>query len=502
MTAARRPARRLARLVLLACATLLAPAPAAGVRAQTSIFFVTVEGSDETGDGSAARPWATLSHASETVLDAPNTLVVVGDGTYTNPVRIQRAFGSPVGFRAEKPYRVRLATGGETVLDLGGARNVTLAGFEVTRTGPGPAGAPLVRIGGSAAPTHEIQLRDMVIHDGQSGELLQIGPAAREVLVESSLFYNPGRTAGHMRVSSTESVQIAGNIFLNDFPAGDPGRASAGSAVVIGRAGPGSAASRAVVLDRNIFLNWQGASAGTFVALDGSSGFPAAEEVRIESNLFLGNSPLPLAAPLAVHGGRNVTFRANTVAGNLPASAFAAQLVRDSGVAANESVRFFNNIWSDPTGSMGNFASGARSTVTGLQNRNNLYWNGGAPIPEQGEALSWRTDPAALIGDPLLPAQREINLPVWDAQTHRFGGRAATLREAFEALAEYARPADGSPAIDHATGDQAPLIDLLGRPRGVPDIGALENHPLSGATRTPPPQRHVSYLPAARKGVR
>jgi hypothetical protein len=498
------PRVRLGRLVgaaiVTAVALLVAPVPR--TPAQSSIFFVTPEGSDVTGDGSAGRPWATIGHAAAVVPDAPNTLVVVAEGTYAGPVRIPRAFGSPIGFRAEKPYYVRLVADGETVLDVTGARNVTLAGFEVTRGGAGPAGAPLVRIGGAGSPTLEIQLRDMVIHDGRSDDLVRVGPEARQVLVESSVLYNPGRGGSHLRVTGAEGLQVAGNIFFNAFAADQPERTSAGSFLVLSRAGAGAAASRDVSVDRNIFLDWQGIAGGHFVTVGGGAGFPAAEQVLIESNLFAGNSPQPMAAPLGLDGARSLTFRANTVAGDLPAAAYAVQLQRAAGAPANQDVRYFNNVWSDPTGTMADFSDGARSTVTGLQTQNNLYWNGGAPIPEDGEALSVRADAAAVIGDPLLPDQAGLVPPVWDRQSKLFGGRYRTQRAAFEALAETARTAGDSPAIDRAMGEQAPLIDLLGRPRGVPDIGALEQQPLTDATPTPRPAGRRLYLPVARRGVR
>jgi hypothetical protein len=134
-----------------------------------------------------------------------------------------------------------------------------------------------------------------------------------------------------------------------------------------------------------------------------------------------------------------------------------------------------------------------------VESLNNLYWNGGRPVPDGSGVLRLDADPAAVVADPLLPPAVAVVPPRWDPATASFAGGYETFSAAFAALAAQARTGSRSPAIDQADAAHMPLIDLLGRPRGVPDIGALEHRPLP--TPTPaPPGKHRAWLPLLMHG--
>jgi len=464
------------------------------VGAQVGIYYVAIGGSDVTGDGSAERPWASLNHAAAVVPDRFAT-VMVGDGTYDGPVRIARTFTTLAAFRPQNPYRVRLEAVGEPVVTLSGGGNYSVVGFEITRAGPGAAGTPLVHISGEpGAPAKDIQFRDNVVHDSYTSDLMVIGEHALRIVVEGNLFYNQGGFDSHVDASGVEGLSLHGNVFFNDLLGS--GRLPGGEdSFVVVR--DGAARNRDIDIDRNIFLHWEGAPTGYFLQV-GSGGSPyQTESVHVDSNLFIGDSVRPLRAALGVHGARDVSFRANTVVGDMPAAAFAAHLARTKTGPPVSDVRFYNNIWADATGTMVNFADGPPADALGVRVHNNLYWNGGLAVPDDGDLPSPAGDDAAVRGDPLLPLQAEVMLPRWDAATRRFHGGHADLRAVFAALAGYARTAPDSPAMDRADGAQMPLLDLLGRPRGAPDIGALEYRPTSTPSPTAPAEWVRLYVPAA-----
>jgi len=180
-----------------------------------------------------------------------------------------------------------------------------------------------------------------------------------------------------------------------------------------------------------------------------------------------------------------VTFRSNTVVGDLPALAFAMRVNVENPAITNDRIYFYNNIYSDPTGTMGAENAGAANDFSDTppadigvwQLQNNLYWNGGAAIPASGgEAINYTNDASRIVANPGLSGQSSLVLPRWNAGAGEFADGSATIREAFVQLVTlYGRPGAMTGGVDHALAAQAPAADILGRPRdAAPDVGAFE----------------------------
>lgn len=242
-----------------------------------------------------------------------------------------------------------------------------------------------------------------------------------------------------------------------------------------------------VTIHRNVFLNWNGNGNGgqSFVRFgeDGTAFFET-DGAIVENNLMLGNSPGLMRAALTIQGSNDILVRNNTVVGDLPSRSFVARLITGGSNPPNANLVFTQNLWSDPTGTMGGeafngidlFDAPAGQTASALLEAN-LYFNGGNAIPaDSGQALRFADDVSPVVGDPLLPDNAALVPPLWNGT--QFADGSATIREVFLRLVDdYGTPAQGSPAID--AGD--PLLssseDIFGRIRGdAPDLGAVETN--------------------------
>jgi hypothetical protein len=477
-------------------------------RAQTGTYYVASSGSDSTGNGSAAQPWATISHAVTVVPDG--SLVVVQPGTYTGEVLLNRAFGTGIAIRSEAPYQARLRHSATVVKSFYG-RNITLEGFDIAHS-PG-AGPLVIQIQDLRGPqpgcadgdcVRGITLRDNLIHDSADNDLLKVNNGAADVRITGNLFYNQAGSDEHIDINSVTDVIVEDNVFFNTRDL------DTSSFIVIKDSNGSSDAnlgSRTITVRRNIFLNWQGSSGSNFVLIgeDGQNYFEA-DGVLVENNLMLGNASDEMRAAVGVKGSQNIVFRNNTIVGDLPALAYAFRINREGSNLVNANVRFYNNIWADPTGTMGadasgggnDFSDGTPGEVTGLVLARNLYWNGGQPIPPGDQVNPNTADAGRVIADPGLAGQAGLLLPTWAGTA--FASGSATIRNEFVRLVRaYGTPALTSPVRDAADSGQAPADDILGNPRSDPDLGAVELAP-DGPPSTPPPTlTERLYLPSLRR---
>jgi hypothetical protein len=461
---------------------------AGAVRAQPCERWVApAPAGSDLNPGTAASPWATLDHASASVPDDTCT-VYFQDGVYTGTHSLYERFETPTTFKSANRYRAVLQYAG-TVVKLFGVKNVILEGFELRHTGPG-AGALVMQVQqGDGFWAENVTIRDNVFHDSWNNDLLKINNGARFVTVENNVFSNQAGSDEHIDVNSVTDVLIQDNVFFNDFAGSGRTNGNDTSSFIVmkdSNAGDdGQIGDERITVRRNVFLHWEGSSGSNF-ALVGEDGMPYFEgrAILVENNLMLGDAGNDMRAAFGVKGGKDVTFRSNTVVGDLPSLAYACRVNREGSNPVNENVVFRGNIWSDPTGTMGaeagggtnEFSDGTPAEATGLVLDRNLYWNGGVAIPP-GDLVSPLVDDAnAVVADPGLPGQAGIVLPRWNGTSFTSG--SATIREEFERLVGLygtIPSAGGSPAVDAGDPAFAPKDDVLGRTRDAsPDLGAFE----------------------------
>ncbi len=441
-------------------------------------------GSD-TAPGTAAQPWATLDHAVETVPDS-GCVVWFKDGVYTGNNRLNRRLNAMATFRAVNPYRAILQNSGP-VVNISGGKYITLEGFRFRHSGPGASPLLVIVDMSDEGWAEWIVFRNNIFHDATNNDLLKLLDGVKNTTVEGNLFYNQGPNEDHMDVNSVTDVTIQDNIFFNDFAGSgrvDPRDTKAFITVKDSNGDvDGLLGSERVVIRRNIFLNWQGDSEPFLQIGNGGKPYYEAKEIRIENNLMIGNSADDVNVLLAIAGVRDLTFVNNKVVGDLPARAYALRIDRKGDNPQNQNITLANNIWSDPTGTMGagpssavnEFSDGDPAEVDNLVLDNNLYWNGGAPIPPGDLISPLAADARRVVANPLLNTNHSgLILPRWNGSAFLSG--SATIREEFERLVEsYGKIPAASPAFGKADPALAPATDILGRPRSArPEIGAYE----------------------------
>jgi hypothetical protein len=451
---------------------------------ENGVYFVATGGDDVGGDGSPTDPWATITHALDSVPDG--STILVRPGTYIGRTRLRGAFPQGVTVRSEVPYQARLRNDGTVVTCFYG-QGITLEGFDISHDGPG-AGALAIQIQdlrgtpGDNDYVSRIVLRDNVLHDSYNNDILKINNGAKDILVEGNMFYNQQGSDEHIDVNSVERVTIQDNVFFNDFAGSGRTDGDTSSFVVIKDSNGGSdgtLGSAHVIVRRNVFAHWEGSSGQGFVRAgeDATANYEA-RDVLIENNLMIGNNSQQIRSPFQLMGVYSVTVRANTVAGDMPAKEFGARIFTYGANPDNDQIHLHNNVWSDPTGTMGDTFNRGNNT-SNLTFDNNLFWNDGNAFPTSSESIIEVSDDAhRLIGDPLLGGQAGLQLPRWDPGAGTFADGSSSIREAFLRMVTlYGTPAPESPAIDAADSIRAPDEDILGNPRPVgsgPDIGAFE----------------------------
>lgn len=475
------PTRRLPWLLLV---LLAFPA-----QAQPPTLWVATDGSDLTGDGSEADPWATLTHAVDHAPDG--ALVLVRPGTYTGRVRLRQSFAGGITVRSEVPYQARLRNDDRVVIAYE-AQGISLEGFDIAHSGAGSSALVIHIQDLIDGPdfTRRITLRNNVIHDSFNNDLLKINFGAGEIQVLGNLFYNQSGSDEHIDINSVSDVLVEGNVFFNDFEGSGRSNGNDTSSFIVIKDSDGTdgrlTGSEHIAVRRNVFLHWQGSTGSNFVLIgeDGNPFFEA-RDVLVENNLMLGDSPEVMRAAFGVKGGKDVTFRHNTVVGDLPSLAYAFRLNTEGANPPNENIVLRGNVWSDPTGTMGaenpsrpdDFSDTPPGETASFVLQRNLYWNGPEPVPvDGGETINVTDDPEALEADPELPPVTGVVLPRWLPGSSLFADASVSIAEAFERLAtSYGTPAPFAPGVNAGDPVHAPADDLLGNPRdNRPDLGAVE----------------------------
>lgn len=498
------------RFVLFLLIILLGLTNIQNTAAFTHTYYVATTGSDTTGNGSANTPWASISHAIRQVPD--DSLILVKPGTYFGEVDLRGDFAVGVTVRSETPYQARLRHD-DTVVQCFYGRGITLEGFDIAHSSPN-AGALVIQIQdligepGGSETVSRITLRNNVLHDSYNNDILKINNGASQITVENNMFYNQTGKDEHIDINSVTDVIVQDNLFFNDFQGSGRVNGNDTSSYIVIKDSNGSSdtnlGSRNITVRRNVFFNWQGSSGANFVLIgeDGMHYFEA-QQVLVENNLMLGNSGNVMRAPFGVKGGKDITFRHNTVVGDLPALAFAMRLNAEGDNPPNENIQFYNNIWSDPTGTMGSdnasrpndFSDTPIGETSSFVLDHNLYWNGAAPIPsDPNELINYTDDPHRIVNNPMLPGQTSLILPRWLPASGLFADGSTSIRQVFTRMVwAYGRPGFSSPAINQANPAQSPAEDILGNPRplqGAPDMGAVE---------VPPMGDERVYLPLVRR---
>lgn len=449
-------------------------------------FYVATDGSDTTGDGSEGNPWATITHALDSVPD--ESLILVKPGTYTGRIRLRGVFTNGVTVRSQVPYQARLRHDSAVITCYEGI-GITLEGFDVAHLGPG-SGALVIQVQdlrgapGGVDATSRITFRNNIIHDSYNNDLLKINNGARDIHVVGNLFFNQSGSDEHIDLNGATDTHISDNIFFNYFEGSGRSNGNDTSSFVVIKNSGGHTDHGSHRVERNIFLNWQGSSGSNFLLL-GEDGHPFFEtqDILVQNNLMLGNADNVMRASFGVKGCRDIVFRNNTIVGDLPSAAFAMRLNREGANPANENIRFYNNIWSDPSGSMGaqsqggspDFSDTPPDDTLSFELDTNLYWNGPNPIPSDGsELVNIDDDLNAEVGDPGLADQTGLVLPYWDG--NQFPSGSIAIVEEHQRLATtYGRPANAVVVAGLARPDQAPVDDILGQTRGAEaDLGAFE----------------------------
>ncbi len=403
----------------------------ATINANAQTFYVTTNGSNQPQNGSQQSPWSTISYAIDQVSDGAT--IQVGAGTYNGEVKLDQQFISGITIRSTSPYKARLRHNNGAVVKCFTCRGVTFEGFDIAHSASN-TGALVVQIQTTAVSN--VTLRNNIIHDSTNNDLLKVNNGASDVLIEGNMFYNQADSDEHIDINSVTGVTVQDNVFFNS------NSQSITSSYIVIKDSNGNSdcvlGSSDITVKRNLFFSSQGNTAQSFIHVgeDGTANFEA-DGVLIENNLMIGNSSTLMRSALTIQGSRDVRFQFNTVVGNLASRSFAARLIKAGSNQANQNVVLSNNIWSDPTASMGtegfigadvfDAPNGANASVT-LDN--NLYYNGGSAIPtDAAQTVKLANDSNSVIGNPSLPSQAGLINPTYNGT--QFNGGFSNIRQVF-----------------------------------------------------------------------
>ncbi len=411
--------------------------------------YVAADGSDS-GTGSAQDPWATITHAADKVPDDDCT-VWIADGVYREEVDIDRRFGTSLTVAATRRHGPILEGPGR-VVSIDGARNVTFDGFQV-RHRPGGTGIVFNVSGSGNTFAEGITVINNIIYDSYDNDLVKINAGVRDTVIANTITFNPGPGEQHYDINGVEDVTLRNNIMFNDYAGSGRPVEEVKQFIIMkdsNSSGLDLRGSKRLRIDGNVFIGWENRG-GEFMVKAGNDGkaYHEAIDVIVENNLFLSNGPDEARAVFGGAGVKNVTFRNNTVSHTT--ADYQGYVFEVKGAnPQNQNITVCNNVWS---AEMNDFSK--ISGTSGLSERANIYWNGGAPIPDFSSNKGSVADPGLEPASAIRP---------------RAGDPSALLRAL---VAKHGTPNDV--VVDVADPDCASNHDILGRARGAaPDVGAVE----------------------------
>jgi len=420
--------------------------------------------------------------------------IIVRDGTYTGRTTIRESFNEWITIKAENQYQAKLtnAQNGADVFDIytTGPARIIVEGFIMTNEHPTyQCGSRESNYVVHFQDAEDIIFQNNIVYGnnapGTCNEIIKVNRGSeiyypRNIHIRGNVLYDPASAGGSDIIDSVRpgELDIYENIF---FSRNSPDSQSFITLKREVQAGDIPAQYRPARVPRhrvhkNIFLNWDGKNDQAFVQFgeDGYDEYMITNSL-IENNLFIGNSANPIVAAIQLKGAESITVRANTAIGDMQGSSFGFRIGTETNNPDVDGYYIYNNIWSDPTGTMNRFGRvyEVSGTVSGIDLDNNLFWNNNNPLPTSGDILP-TSDANRVVADPLINIdQNNIVLPVWNDNS--FASGTLTIREEFERLVDlYGALGVGSAAIDSASGNM-PSDDILGNPRDAnPDIGCFE----------------------------
>lgn len=476
-------------------------------------YFVATTGTDNSTCGAESSPCATIDYTVANKVSGGDT-VIVKDGTYSGRTYITEAFADWITIRAENPYHVKLtniAQGSEVFGIFGeGEKNIIIDGFIFSNHDPSYTCSTdrEANVMFHIESASNIVLRNSILWgndaDNTCNEILKINRGSltaypRNIHIRGNILYGRPNSGGTDLLDSVRpgELDVYENIFF------DQNVTSAHSFITIKRQAPGNLAPGGTPREdrfkiyRNVFLNWSGAGDQAFIQLgEDAPDTPQITNALIENNLFIGNSSTTIVAPFQFKDVQHIKVRANTVTGNLPCGAYGFRIGNE--IAASSPDKYIdirNNIFSDPTGTMGSRFMITYPTSLNLSTitlDHNMYWNGGNALPSSG-SVPPSEDLNRIVVDPLLQTdQSGVVLPIYNETIDLFPSGETTIRREFERLVHtYGGIGESSPAKDAADASNMPGDDILGMTRDDnPDIGAFEygaSEPYIPPDDPPPP---------------
>jgi hypothetical protein len=406
-------------------------------------YYVAPNGSNYKSDGSRLKPWKTISYGIAVIPDG-NTLIVK-EGVYTEKIKISKAFDKKMLIKSEIPYLAKL-TNNQRVLAIGAeASNITIEGFEITHNSVNAKPLVVHIDGWGGHGVNTITLRNNIIHDSYNNDLLKVNHGAENIIIECNMFYNQGDSDEHIDINSVANIIIRDNVFFNDFHKSNRKITNKSSSFIVVKDSNDDddrfLGAENITIARNIFFNWQGSHGQSFISV-GEDGKPyyEAKYVNIYNNLMLGNSAESMRSPFMVKGAKDINFFNNTISGDLPSNAFALRVTQENKNRQPSNINLYNNIWSDPTGTMGQGAYENKNDFSDtlffqLDNftlKNNLYWNNSNSLPYSiFDKINPSDDKLIVVANPNLGDNQKISTPVWDNNIKQFHDGSFEIREAF-----------------------------------------------------------------------